>query len=223
MATVTNPDAGASAPAFLRWPRRLHRWLRRRGRRARRLIGESVARVDEERVERGRGHLAPQALAEARCERGMPGLGCAALRRGGPRWHGGQPPGLPLLPRASHRTRSTCRSGGAGGRVCDPTTTVCRPARLRSHRVPALVPDGVPPCHVHRCLLHPLPCLHLMVCVHRHLTLLGWFHTCLPRDVWHTVTTSDHLTSEHWYNAVSHPFLQRSISCPSPPQEEENE
>src|SRR5262245_16457451 len=46
------------------------------------------------------------------------------------------------------------------------------------HRVPALLYGGVPPGHVHRCLLrHPLPCLHLTVCVHRHLTSLGCFST----------------------------------------------
>ena len=39
----------------------------------------------------------------------------------------------PLVPNVLQRTRSTCRSGGAGGSVGGPTTTVCRPARLRSH------------------------------------------------------------------------------------------
>ena len=137
MATVTNPDAEHQRQRFYGGLVGCIDGFEGEDGAPRRLIGESVARVDEERVEREDAGISPHnAGGVPVVERGMPGLGSvsAPSPRQSTMARRATLQGSPaLLPRASHRTRSTCRSGGAGGRVCDPTTTVCRPARLRSH------------------------------------------------------------------------------------------
>src|SRR5262245_55072817 len=149
------------------------------------LGGEPVARFDELSVQGWPGHVTPKPLAESWLERGTPWLRSGQL----------------LAEEVRHRAAGSIQDSPTGAEriathmeylqvmrrwwECVRTDYDCVPPCTAPlpHRLPALLRHCVPPCHLHRCLLlHPLHCMKLTGCAHRHLASLDQFSE-LPPDL----------------------------------------
>jgi len=149
------------------------------------LGGEPVARFDELSVKGWLGHDTPKPLAESWLERGPPWLRSGQLlakevRHGAADGVQDSPTGAECI--ATHiEYMQVMRRWWECARPDYDCVPPC-PAPL-PHRFPALLRHCVPPCHVHRCLLlHPLHCMKLTGCAHRHLASLDQFSE-LPPDL----------------------------------------